>query len=144
VGDCCDPVVYGVSVLKCETEVYTVSTLLVTPLCWYVARDCRSLGIGAFGFGDYGNVILDVSVPDPGIIVLFAFVVAVGPCAFLDPVLPELKYMPAWTASFSDLVNPEFPSCVDVVTEVVAGAFVFEAVSDEPLRPRRTRLSGLV
>jgi hypothetical protein len=83
-------------------------------------------------------------VPHPRISLLIAFVVATRPYAFLDPILPELKDVTAWTASFPDLVRPEFPSGFDIVTEVVAGVFVFETVSNYAIGPRRARLPGLV
>ena len=120
-----------------------VPTLLVAPFFWYVACDRRGLGSRVFGFRDNGNVVFDVLVPDPRVVILFAFVVAVRPYAFLDSVLPELKYVTAWTTRFPDLVYPEFPGCVDVVLEVVTGAFVFETVSDHPIGPHCARLSGL-
>jgi len=120
-----------------------VPTLLVTPVFWYVSRDRGSLCLGIFGFRNNGNVVFDVLVPDPGVVTLFAFVVAIRPYAFLDSVLPELKYVTAWAAGFTDLVHPEFPGCVNVIFEVIAGAFVFVTVSDEPLGLHCTRLSGL-
>jgi hypothetical protein len=83
-------------------------------------------------------------VPHTRISVLLAFVVSVRPYAFLDSMFSKLKCEATWTASFPDLVRPEFASCFDIVTEMVVGVFVFETVSNFAIGPHHARLPGLV
>jgi hypothetical protein len=114
------------------------TTGFVTPCLGYATGHRRALDGSVSGSCNYSDVVRDVFVPNPGIVVLFALVVAVQPCVFLELEFLEDERVLTLLASLTDRVCPELPGGFDVVVEVGTGSWVFETVLHEAVGPSDT------
>jgi hypothetical protein len=134
------PVFRWVLLLRRQTKMCAMTTGFVTPCLGYVTGHRRGLDVGVFGGCDYSDIIRDIFAPDPGIIFLFALVVAVLPSVFLELELELLEDERVLTllASLADRVCPELPGGFDIVCKVGTGGWIFETVLYEAVGPGGT------
>jgi hypothetical protein len=143
VGNRCVPAFRWVLLLRRQTKMCAMATGFVTPCLGYVTGHRRGLDVGVFGGCDDSDVVRDVFVPDPGIIFLFALVMAVRSSVFLELELLEDERVLILLTGLPDRVGPELPCGFDVVFEVGTGGWVFEIVLYEAVGPGGTWFASL-